>query len=234
MTSTTTIALFDDLRQSQVLAYVDICSVALMFYDYVLTLPDEIRLVWPGEWSATKSLFYITRYCAFINAAFNIFVHGAKNPSSHACAVVTGGFGWGSAVSIGSAEPIIGLSLFKLFIQQPHFKTPLMKVLNRDGILYYICFLGLSLTNLVVVLTASVALAHVLSTFQTMLHSILAARVVIHIREIAITQSEGSVVISARRAFTTSALAEISQEYHIRHNLGFSGNIDPDSGGHNP
>ncbi|KAF9063499.1 hypothetical protein BDP27DRAFT_1232016, partial [Rhodocollybia butyracea] len=43
------------------------------FYDYFLTLSDEMRLVWPSKWSTIKVLFYTTRYCAFIDAAFVIF-----------------------------------------------------------------------------------------------------------------------------------------------------------------
>ncbi|KAJ4467214.1 hypothetical protein J3R30DRAFT_3696617 [Lentinula aciculospora] len=39
---------------------------ALLFYDYLLTLDDEIELIWQRSWSIGKALYIISRYYSLI------------------------------------------------------------------------------------------------------------------------------------------------------------------------
>jgi len=43
-----------------------------MVYDYLLTIHDEIRLVWFSPWSYTKILFLLVRYLPFIGIYFDL------------------------------------------------------------------------------------------------------------------------------------------------------------------
>lgn len=41
-------------------------SIALLFYDYFLTLPDEVRCVWKGKFTGVTVLFMINRYATIV------------------------------------------------------------------------------------------------------------------------------------------------------------------------
>ncbi|EIM87752.1 uncharacterized protein STEHIDRAFT_167220 [Stereum hirsutum FP-91666 SS1] len=84
---------------------------------------------------------------------------------------------------------VIALTMAKTPWKLGFFENQLSKVLYRDGLLYYLYFLALSLVNIITVLTAPPAICHVVSTLQGMLHTMLATRVVIHLRDAASSDS---------------------------------------------
>jgi len=49
--------------------YVDSASVAILVYDYFLTLPNEVRLIWPYPGSLITVLFFIIRYPPVLDSA---------------------------------------------------------------------------------------------------------------------------------------------------------------------
>ena len=42
-------------------------------YDYVVTLPDEIELVWPASWGPGKILFLLARYVTWPEVTLAIY-----------------------------------------------------------------------------------------------------------------------------------------------------------------
>ena len=40
--------------------------IALLYYDHMLTFPDEIKLIWCQRFSVISLLFVINRYLAFV------------------------------------------------------------------------------------------------------------------------------------------------------------------------
>lgn len=52
---------------------------ALLYYDYVLTLPDEVRLAWRRPRLATV-LFLLVRYLALVNMALAVIIQTPENP----------------------------------------------------------------------------------------------------------------------------------------------------------
>ena len=42
--------------------------LSLKFYDYSITVADEIDLIWFAPWGAGKGLFFLNRYLPFIEA----------------------------------------------------------------------------------------------------------------------------------------------------------------------
>ncbi|KAG7091625.1 hypothetical protein E1B28_010644 [Marasmius oreades] len=61
----------------------------------------------------------------------------------------------------------------------------LVKVVYRDGVIYYALIFMISLINVIVILILSPDLRLLLSGFERVLHSILASRVILHIRKMA-------------------------------------------------
>ncbi|KAG9125541.1 hypothetical protein FRC07_007193 [Ceratobasidium sp. 392] len=54
--------------------YLSAAGYVLLLYDYFLTLPEEVRLIWPTSWSLVKVLFLINRYSVPIFLTINSWV----------------------------------------------------------------------------------------------------------------------------------------------------------------
>ncbi|KAA1476592.1 hypothetical protein DENSPDRAFT_874719 [Dentipellis sp. KUC8613] len=61
------------LKQNKIVTIFDLTSCVLLFYDYLLTLPDEVELIWKSDWSAIKIAFLLTRYAAFGNTVVGLY-----------------------------------------------------------------------------------------------------------------------------------------------------------------
>ncbi|KZT37381.1 hypothetical protein SISSUDRAFT_1062842 [Sistotremastrum suecicum HHB10207 ss-3] len=48
----------------------------VMIYDWVLTLPDEIKLIWPARWSTVRVIFLVNRYLLPLLLSVDIYVWG--------------------------------------------------------------------------------------------------------------------------------------------------------------
>ncbi|TDL25238.1 hypothetical protein BD410DRAFT_632535 [Rickenella mellea] len=44
-----------------------IAAVTVLIWDYLITLPDEVALVWTSSWKISKTLFLLNRYLAFVD-----------------------------------------------------------------------------------------------------------------------------------------------------------------------
>ncbi|TFK69205.1 hypothetical protein BDN72DRAFT_624437 [Pluteus cervinus] len=65
MTSTPLHAAVDFATDSQIKNFYAICSMTVLYYDYLLTLPAEVELFWKRkEFSWFATLFYLNRYSA--------------------------------------------------------------------------------------------------------------------------------------------------------------------------
>ncbi|KIJ22641.1 hypothetical protein M422DRAFT_276896 [Sphaerobolus stellatus SS14] len=84
---------------------------------------------------------------------------------------------------------VLGLTLLK---GVKHFRgtnSTLVSVLYRDGILNYIYLCILSIINVTVLLTAPHGYSTFLTALQRTLHSILSARILLHLREVALLRT---------------------------------------------
>ncbi|CAL1715364.1 unnamed protein product [Somion occarium] len=78
---------------------------------------------------------------------------------------------------------ILTLTLIRFIPLVHHKKTSLIKVIYRDGIMNYFYLCILSICNVVVLLTAPRGYSTLLSALQRVMHSVLSARVLLHLRE---------------------------------------------------
>jgi len=60
--------------------------------------------------------------------------------------------------------------------------SALIKVVYRDGVVYYLFLFGLSFINILLVIFLPLPYQHLLMTPERMLHSMFASRVILHIR----------------------------------------------------
>ncbi|KAF9255797.1 hypothetical protein L218DRAFT_1008153 [Marasmius fiardii PR-910] len=64
-------------------------------------------------------------------------------------------------------------------------RSELVKTIYRDGVVYYALIFLLSGLNVIVILTLPSSLVFLLTSFERVLHSLLASRAILHIREVA-------------------------------------------------
>ncbi|KAK7470059.1 hypothetical protein VKT23_001497 [Stygiomarasmius scandens] len=79
---------------------------------------------------------------------------------------------------------MLSLTMWVGFKKFRHSGNPLIKVLYRDGIYYFIYTFLISLGNILVLVAGPPELVDLLNTFQRVMHSILSTRVILHIRHI--------------------------------------------------
>ncbi|KAK1226633.1 hypothetical protein PQX77_010392 [Marasmius sp. AFHP31] len=72
---------------------------------------------------------------------------------------------------------------FKAFRSGGH--SHLVKVIYRDGVVYYGLIFLVSLINVVIIVTLPLSYTHIISPFERILHSILASHAILHIRKAA-------------------------------------------------
>ncbi|KAA1472236.1 hypothetical protein DENSPDRAFT_881096 [Dentipellis sp. KUC8613] len=82
------------IQDGTVVSYIHVCAAALLAYDYALTLPQEVALIWPSRLSAVKVLFFLTRYLAVGDLSMLLYLQFASAPSEDECRCVWTVSGW--------------------------------------------------------------------------------------------------------------------------------------------
>jgi len=66
-----------------------------LLYDHMLTLGQEVELIWPTPWNLGKVLFFATAYLPFIDGAILTYFHAVPPPiSADVCATLYKISGW--------------------------------------------------------------------------------------------------------------------------------------------
>jgi len=73
------------LEQLRMVAYFNFIGSTMFIYDYFLTLPSEVNLVWPAPWNLMKVLFIVTRYLPFADVVVHLYYHLQSRPTAAAC-----------------------------------------------------------------------------------------------------------------------------------------------------
>ncbi|KAH9919476.1 uncharacterized protein BXZ73DRAFT_52492 [Epithele typhae] len=106
--------------------YAELASTMIILFDHVLTLDQEIRLVWNAQRSLGKALFLLNRYYALVIVLFNNYVLFNTNVltssvsgctcSSHACLLWFRWQGVTGVLMFIIAEFILQLRLYALYL----------------------------------------------------------------------------------------------------------------------
>ncbi|KAF8576438.1 hypothetical protein K439DRAFT_1664600 [Ramaria rubella] len=92
-----------------------ICSaIALLFYDYFLTFPAEVRHFWRCEWSLTTVLFLFNRYFGIISS-LSYLIFDAASVSDEACQRFVWWISVGAIASIVNSELILLICIYATY-----------------------------------------------------------------------------------------------------------------------
>ncbi|KAJ6568805.1 hypothetical protein B0H19DRAFT_1373275 [Mycena capillaripes] len=94
--------------------YANLASVAILFFDYLLTLNLEVTLVWPSRWSISKVLFVLSRYLPFLEIPFILYYIFARNPSLTHCRIINSTVIIARLIGIALAEAILVVRTYAL------------------------------------------------------------------------------------------------------------------------
>ncbi|KAL5639292.1 hypothetical protein ACGC1H_006711 [Rhizoctonia solani] len=122
----------------------------LLLYDHLLTLQDEIRLIWPGPWSLVKTLFLINRYSVPIFLTINSWeMSGFTGPdSTTVCRRWVPIEGYAEVTSLGISNLLLLLRVHALYGRS-------RRVLVFLAILYILTYIS-------IITTATMALLHMI------------------------------------------------------------------------
>ncbi|KAK0217223.1 hypothetical protein IW262DRAFT_177467 [Armillaria fumosa] len=158
------------VQHMRLVGYMDVSSVALLLYDYALTLSLEVDLVWCAPWNLLKLFYIVQRYLPFFDTAFLVLHHQfAPELSIRYCQISHSMSGWMFITGIAISEVIltarvwavwernkkltVGLPIFFLLCWAPNFammgvflqsmKSPLPSLgcfVTRSDNVLYLCW----------------------------------------------------------------------------------------------
>ncbi|KAF8516598.1 hypothetical protein JB92DRAFT_2234239 [Gautieria morchelliformis] len=82
--------------KNRIAASLDLASIVILIYDYLLTVKLEIELVWGTPWSIGRILYMLTRYSVFVDSLMLAYFHFAsgQSVSARTCSLVYQISGW--------------------------------------------------------------------------------------------------------------------------------------------
>ncbi|KAF8599788.1 hypothetical protein BDV93DRAFT_609081 [Ceratobasidium sp. AG-I] len=140
-----------DILNVRASRYLSAAGYVLLLYDYFLTLPDEVRLIWPTDWSLVKILFLINRYTVPVFLTINSWeMTGFSGPSSDTdpadvCRRWVPIEGYAEIASLGISNFLLLLRVHALYGRS----RKVLIILCIFYILTYISILGTATTALI-------------------------------------------------------------------------------------
>jgi len=105
-------ALIPVLSQYRIFQYLQVVGLVILFYDYGLTVFDEIDFVWKRRLNLATIIFLVTRYFPFVDAALLITHQYSVNPSIKTCTGIYNAKSWLFLVTISAAESVLILRTY--------------------------------------------------------------------------------------------------------------------------
>ncbi|TDL18905.1 hypothetical protein BD410DRAFT_900545 [Rickenella mellea] len=136
------------LQRAQIVNYVNVASIALVAYDFVITFSDEVRLMWGKKWNTSKIFFFATRYPVFIDGSLNLVLYLFPNLNANLCAPLYKASAWLSYFGIVTAEIILMMRTYAIY-GRTRVIAVFLVVLN----------VGLNIPNIVLLQTSLKSLA---------------------------------------------------------------------------
>jgi len=82
------------LEHLRIVIYFNVASATVLIFDYFLTFPREISLVWSARWTPTKVIFLLSRYLPFFDVGFFMYSHFQASDVETCHRVVTATSWW--------------------------------------------------------------------------------------------------------------------------------------------
>ncbi|KAF8636827.1 hypothetical protein AX17_003234 [Amanita inopinata Kibby_2008] len=97
------------LEHERLVNYMTVASMAILAFDYLLTLPLEIEYVWKSRFNVVNILYFITRYLPFIDISMVLYQEFRTTLSPEACLRTNKAFGWLYIIGFSVGEIILSL-----------------------------------------------------------------------------------------------------------------------------
>ncbi|KAJ6570130.1 hypothetical protein DFH09DRAFT_1313334 [Mycena vulgaris] len=106
----------------QIVKYMDVVSITILVFDYLLSLELEISLVWGSKWTLSKIFYMLARYPPFIDVPLVLW-YGLSPIDLKDCFPVYAAASWGTFFGIAMAEAILVLRTYALMGANPRVLT---------------------------------------------------------------------------------------------------------------
>ncbi|KAJ7581991.1 hypothetical protein C8J56DRAFT_1028967 [Mycena floridula] len=101
----------------QAVTYVNVCSLALLIYDSLLTMDGELRLIWRAKMGFGTSLYFTARYITVLDLPLVVYYSLNRTLSPQGCHILYSFNIWTTVVGIIAAETILLLRTWALWGQ---------------------------------------------------------------------------------------------------------------------
>jgi len=120
------------LVRLKTVTYIDAGSLALLVYDYFMTLESEVNLIWPSKWSFIKVLYVLTRYLPFVDVSVLPVYDTSKTISLKTCKQLYTVGSFGVVIGVAIAELILVIRTWALWGRE-----------KRIGIFLFVLYVSL-------------------------------------------------------------------------------------------
>lgn len=103
------------IHDIQAIRYSQLASGTIILYDHLVTLDDEVELIWKSSWSWGKGLFIINRYYAMISVIVNTYGLFSPHLSNAFCLNFFRWQGWTGLIACMIAEVILQMRLYAMY-----------------------------------------------------------------------------------------------------------------------
>ncbi|KAL7284254.1 hypothetical protein PYCCODRAFT_1430119 [Trametes coccinea BRFM310] len=98
--------------------YAELASTVIILFDHIITLDQEINLIWRSQFSLGKVLFLVNRYYALCVVLFNNYaLFNTNNLTDSFCLSWFKWQGWTGVITFVIAELILQLRLYALYFR---------------------------------------------------------------------------------------------------------------------
>ncbi|KDR81219.1 hypothetical protein GALMADRAFT_241762 [Galerina marginata CBS 339.88] len=95
--------------------YARIASNAMFLYDHLITVNDEVELIWKAKWSFVTILFLMNRYYVLAAVFFNLYVFFSPNITDTICTRYSHWEAWSGLVVFMPAHGILQIRIYALY-----------------------------------------------------------------------------------------------------------------------
>jgi len=125
------------LTHLRIVTYFRVASTTAYVYDYLLTFPREVSLIWPSAWTVIKILFLFTRYIPFVDRAFLLYYHFQQHQTDKTCSALYKIISWLFYIGKGLPEIILTLRTLAVWNRDRRLSIGL-------AIIFVACFLPIT------------------------------------------------------------------------------------------
>jgi len=105
------------LHDLQFIKYFNVAIYAVMIYDYISCLPDEINFMWAAEWRAGKTLYIVNRYLVFVDPTILMVYLLGTDSNPVTCNALLAGTSWIAIAGITISEIILSMRTYAIWGQ---------------------------------------------------------------------------------------------------------------------